>query len=82
MDIPQPEKTFVLVYRCNYKVSRDDLDQDRYLLLSKLKDRETLGAALEACTSLPDVDIDNLTANLGEWFKEWIAEEFFCSIIT
>lgn len=82
MDIPQPEKTFVVVYRCNYKVWRVDLDQDRYLLLSRLKDGETLGAALEACASLPDVDIDKLTANLGEWFKEWTAEEFFCGIIS
>lgn len=80
MKIPQPEKTFVVVYRCNYKVWRDDLDQDRYLLLSKLKDGETLGAALEACAVLPDVDIDKLTANLGEWFKGWTAEEFFCGI--
>lgn len=82
MDIPQPEKTFVVVYRCNYRVWRVDLDQDRYLLLSRLKDGETLGAALEACALLPDVDIDKLTANLGEWFKEWTAEEFFCGIIS
>ena len=80
MDIPQPEKTFVVVYRCNYKIWRDDLDQDRYLLLSKLKDGETLGATLEACGLLPDVDIDKLTSNLGEWFKEWSALEFFCGI--
>ena len=82
MDIPQPEKTFVVVYRCNYKVWRDDLDQDRYLLLSRLKGGETLGAALEACALLPDVDIDKLTGNLGKWFKEWAAEEFFCGINT
>lgn len=80
MDIPQPEKTFVAVYRCNYKIWRDDLDQDCYLLLSRLKDGETLGAALEACALLPDVDLDKLTVNLGEWFKEWTAEEFFYGI--
>ena len=80
MDIPQPKKTFVVVYRSNYKVWRNDLDQDRYQLLSKLKDGETLGAALEACALLPDVDIEQLTANLGEWFKEWSALEFFCGI--
>lgn len=82
MDIPQPEKTYVVVYRCNFKVWRNDLDQDRYQLLSKLKDGETLGAALEACAVLPGVDIDKLTANLGEWFKEWSAEEFFYGINT
>ena len=82
MNIPQPEKTFVAVYRCNYKVWRDDLDRDRYLLLSRLKGGETLGAALEACAVLPDVDIDLLSANLGEWFKEWATQEFFCGINT
>ncbi len=82
MGIPQPEKTFVVVYRCNYKVWRDDLDQDRYQLLSRLKDGETLGATLEACALLPDVNIEQLTANLGECFKEWSALEFFCGINT
>jgi len=82
MDIPQPEKSFVVVYRCNFKVWRKDLDQDRFQLLSRLKDGETLGAALEACILLPDVNIDKLTSDLGEWFKEWSTEEFFCSINT
>lgn len=82
MDIPKPEKTFVVVYRCNYKVWRDDLDQDRYLLLSRLKGGETLGAALEACALLPGFNIDKLSANLGEWFKEWTSEEFFSGITT
>ncbi len=80
MKIPPAEKTCVVVYRCNYSIWREDLDQTRYLLLSRLKSGESLGASVEACALLPDVEFDTLTTNLGEWFKQWATNEFFCGV--
>ncbi len=80
MDIPQAQKAFVVVYRCNYTVWREDLDYESYLLLSRLKDGESLGEALENCTQQEGVDADKITASLGEWFQQWTAQEFFCGL--
>lgn len=82
MDIPQPEKTFAVIYRSNYILWRQNLDQEPYILLSRLKDGDSLGKVLEACALLPGVDMEKLTSNLGDWFKEWAAQEFFCGVIT
>ena len=82
MDVPQASKTFVVVYRCNYRVWREDLDYESYLLLSRLKDGETLGEALEHCALQEGVDADKITASLGEWFQQWTAQEFFCGLKT
>ena len=80
MDVPQAYKTFVVVYRCDYTVWREDLDYESYLLLSRLKDGESLGEALESCTLQEGVDADKITASLGEWFQRWTAQEFFCGL--
>ncbi len=80
MDIPQAQKTFAVVYRSNYTVWREDLDYESYLLLSRLKDGESLGEALENCTQQEGVDADKITASLGEWFQQWTAQEFFCGL--
>ena len=80
MDIPQAQKTFVVVYRSNYTVWREDLDYESYLLLSRLKDGDSLGEALENCTLQEGVDADKISASLGEWFQRWTAQEFFCGL--
>ena len=82
MDIPQAERTFVVVYRCNYTVWREDLDYEGYLLLSRLKAGESLGDALENCALQEGVDADKITTSLGEWFQQWTAQEFFCGLQT
>lgn len=81
MDIPAHEKTYIVIYRSNHQVWREDLDPIRYTLLCKLQGGDTLGMALEACVSLSAVDVEKLSANLGNWFKEWASEEFFCGVI-
>lgn len=80
MDIPQAQKAFVVVYRRDYTVWREDLDYEAYLLLSRLKDGESLGEALENCAGQEGVDADKITASLGEWFQQWTAQEFFCGL--
>ena len=53
-----------------------------YLLLSQLKEGKNLGEALENCALQEGVDVDKITTNLGEWFQQWTAQEFFCGLKT
>ncbi|MCY4420866.1 MAG: DNA-binding domain-containing protein [Gammaproteobacteria bacterium] len=82
MDAPKAQKSFVVVYRCNYRVWRDDLEYESYLLLAQLKEGKSLGEALENCALQEGVDMDKITTNLGEWFQQWTAQEFFCGLKT
>ena len=82
MDVPEAQKSFVVVYRCNYRVWREDLEYESYLLLSQLKEGKRLGEALENCALQEGVDVDKIMAYLGEWFKQWTAQEFFCGLKT
>lgn len=82
MDIPKAQKTHVVVYRRDYMIWREDLDHEGYLLLSRLKDGESLGDALESCALQEGVDTDKIAASLGEWFQRWTAQEFFCGLET
>lgn len=80
MDIPAPEKSYVIVYRSNYRAWREDLDLPRFTLLSGLYNGDSLASALEACASLPDINIETLIADLGAWFKDWATVGLFCGI--
>jgi len=78
--IPPAGKTHVLIYRCNYTVWRLDLDPLRYVLLSRLQAGDCLQAALEACDSEQDADVDQLVSALGDWFREWASQGLFCGV--
>lgn len=77
LDVPPASKTHVLIYRSNYTVWRLDLDPLRYVLLSQLHAGASLEAALEACASQPDANIDHLQSALGDWFRDWASQGLF-----
>jgi hypothetical protein len=79
MDIPAAALAFVAVYRHNYRVWRVDVDEQRFTLLAALQRGETLGAALELCTSLAGADPAGLVDAVGVWFRDWAAEGLFCA---
>ncbi|MEN8107743.1 MAG: DNA-binding domain-containing protein [Pseudomonadota bacterium] len=78
MDIPLPAKTYIAVYRSNYKPWRVDLEPQRYALLSSLKQGKSLREALESCMSVSDTD--GLACSLENWFRDWAADGLFCGI--
>lgn len=78
MDIPLPAKTYVAVYRSNYKPWRVDLEPQRYALLSYLQQGKSLGEALESCMSVSDAD--DFASSLENWFRDWAADGLFCGI--
>jgi hypothetical protein len=78
LDIPLPAKTYIAVYRSNYKPWRVDLEPQRYALLSYLQQGKSLGEALELCMS--GSDTDGLASSLEGWFKDWAVDGLFCGI--
>lgn len=77
VDRPDAKRSFVVVYRLNYRVWRTDLDETQFVLLSALRAGQTLGDAVSACTELPNCDPEALAASLFEWFRDWTTEGYF-----
>lgn len=82
VDIPARERSFVVVYRRDYRVWRKDLSKAQYTLLSALHEGQTLSGAVRAAAELPGSDSTALAASLNEWFRDWTAEGFFYSVTT
>jgi hypothetical protein len=78
MDIPAATRSFVAVYRNNFRVWRVDLDEQRFELLCALHRGQPLGSALDLCASLPAADPESLMDDVGDWFREWTSEGLFC----
>lgn len=80
IDIPAASHSFVVVYRCKYRVWRRDLDERQFTLLARLRDEHTLEEAISACAEVPGCDPGALATSLFEWFRTWTAEGFFQKI--
>ena len=78
MDIPLPAKSYVAVYRSNYRPLRVDLDSQRYALLLALQQGKSLLEALES--SMSASDSDGLAASLEDWFRDWSADGLFFGV--
>ena len=80
IDIPGANRTFIAVYRHDYRVWRADLNECQFTLLSELREDRTLGEALRVCAELPGSDSDELATHLFEWFRNWTAEGYFYKV--
>lgn len=78
MDIPLPAKSYVAVYRSNYRPLRVDLEPQQYALLLSLQQGESLLEALESCMAADDTG--SLATSLEGWFRDWSADGLFCGI--
>ena len=77
VSIPVASRSFVVVYRLNYRVWRMDLDELQFTLLFELRKGRTLGEALSVCAERHDDNVAVLADSLHEWFRTWSAEGFF-----
>jgi hypothetical protein len=77
IEIPNTNRSFVIVYRFRYQVWRMDLDEHQYTLLSALHKGRTLAEALSVCAELPGSEPTALAESLHDWFRRWTAEGFF-----
>lgn len=80
IDMPAMQQSFVVVYRRNYRVWRQDLDEPQFVLLAAIQEGRSLGDAVSACVELPGSDPESLAASLFDWFRDWTAEGFFREI--
>lgn len=78
--IPPRKKTWLTVYRSQYRVWRSDINLEQFTLLSAIVAGKPLGEALEECAGLKGVNAQKLAESVGPWFKEWAADGIFCAI--
>lgn len=75
--IPDEDRSFIVIYRLDYRIWRKDLDEQQFTLLSELHAGSALGEALVACAELPGSEPETLVSSIYEWFRDWSAEGFF-----
>ena len=80
IDIPQSEKTWLIVYRRNYTVWRFEIDEIQFNLLSALSLGKSLVESLEICTEAPGVDVDKIAGSLRSWFQDWTGMGLFSAV--
>ena len=79
-ELPDPQPSYVVVYRSGFIVYRVSIDALQYAILEGLAGGKSLGETLEVCAEIPGVDFEELAAKLGPWFQEWSGDGMFCAI--
>ncbi len=80
--IPKPKASWVAITRREFIVRRHELNARQFELLSALAAGETVGAAIERAASIPGTNIEQFAVELGDWFREWAAGDFFRRVVT
>jgi len=75
--LPSPEPSWLVVFRRGRRRYRLPLDRQQFVLLSALRDGETLGDALEATLAVPGASVEQLLPSLGGWFQDWMGRGLF-----
>lgn len=76
---PTPTAAAVLVYRQGAKVWRMPLSSVMVRILKPLLNGEALGETLDHLDLQPE-EVNDVTANLGVWFREWVRAGIFRSL--
>lgn len=71
------KKTWVAVYRKEFKVWRLDLQEGSYLALAELRKGRTVGQGVAAAARAWKGKPEALPAQIQQWFGEWSSEGFF-----
>ena len=74
------KKSWIAVYRKEFKVWRLDLREPAYAGLSVLKKGRTVGSAVGAIAKLWKGKPEALSDQIRQWFGEWSSEGFFSEI--
>jgi hypothetical protein len=80
-EIPWPLPSWVAVTRREFIVRRHDLNQRQFELLTALAAGETIAAAIERAAAVPGGDIEQFVVDLGDWFRDWAAHDFFQRVV-
>ncbi len=80
MDLPEPQPTWLLVVRRDFKVWRYPQSEAQHAVLARLAAGECLGDALEAALAVPGTTDEALLGSLGGWFQDWMGYGTFASV--
>jgi hypothetical protein len=79
--IPEPRASWVAITRREFIVRRHELNERQFALLSALTAGETVGAAIERAAAIPGSNVEQFALELGDWFREWAASDFFRRVV-
>ncbi|MFA5834292.1 MAG: DNA-binding domain-containing protein [Bacteroidota bacterium] len=74
------ERSFVVVYRNNYRTYWEELSEHQFVLLSSLTSGTLFGESIALLADRFPSDERELQTNLFEWFNEWVSNGYFSSI--
>jgi hypothetical protein len=75
---PPPSPTYLAISRREYIVRRRAVSPQEFDVLQALADGHTVGQAIEkAASDSSDDKLDELAANLRQWFTRWAAAGYF-----
>jgi hypothetical protein len=82
---PEPREQFVALLRRDYIVRRYELSREQYELLQSLRAGRALGESLSFLgqpgrPSHDETLLDELVADLRDWFARWTADGFFAEV--
>ena len=77
MSHPAPEAIYIAVHRADYSVCYKRLDREAYLLLGALRQRKSLGEALEAAFESSSLSPEEQAVRVQEWFAHWMVLGWF-----
>ena len=80
--VPGSAASWVAITRRKYIVRRHELNPRQFELLSALAAGETIGAAIERAAAAPGASVEQFIVELGDWFREWAANDFFRRVVT
>jgi len=79
--LPGPAASWLAITRRDFIVRRHELTERQYELLSALAAGEMIGAAIERAARAPGGDLEQFVVELGDWFRDWAAADFFQRVI-
>jgi Putative DNA-binding domain len=80
--VPAPAASWVAITRREFIVRRHELNLRQFELLGALAAGETIGAAIERAAAAPGASVEQFIVELGDWFREWAANDFFRRVVT
>ena len=79
--LPGTAASWVAITRREFIVRRHELNLRQFELLSALAAGETIGAAIERAAAAPGANVEQFIVELGDWFREWAANDFFRRVV-
>jgi hypothetical protein len=79
--VPRTDAIHLAVTRADFVVRQHVLSPTEYDLLQALILGDTVEAAIAKIVASETADLDNLAANLREWFSAWTAKGFFREVV-